>query len=297
MTELLIADQTEIGPPSERALEFLPDSYEPIASMRGLAPTVCALLGAEAPADAAEEPIADVVEKLAGCERIAHIVIDAFGVATWRCHSNVMHTFNQLADVRQTELQSVLPAITPVNFSTIASGASPDRHGIRNREETLTLDTSFARLKSAGKSTAVCGRAKSTTGILLADHSSLPTRAESDTDKEVVDLFVERVGEGVDYILAQLLDVDEAGHEDGPFDLKSHQAAGRTDFRIANMARAAAEHGYAMLLHADHGQHDVELADAAPVGMQGTHSGRCQEDVRVPFIYLSNDELQQALAN
>lgn len=61
------------------------------------------------------------------------------------------------------------------------------------------------------------------------------------------------------------------------------------------MVRAAADNDYALLLHADHGQHDVEPEDNAPDGMKGTHSGRRQEDVRVPFIYLTNEELRQAL--
>lgn len=295
MTEFVVADQVNIGPASERAREFLPEEYRPIATMRAIAPTVCAILGAETPADAREPAIADVVETLAGSERIAHIVIDAFGMATWKCHANVARTFGSLANVRQAELQSVLPAITPVNFSTIASGASPETHGVRNREEELAVDTTFARLAGAGRTTSVCGRAVSTTGILVAGHSSVPSRAESNTDKEVMDLFTARASEGVDYILAQLLDVDEAGHQDGPFDLRSHQAVGRTDFRLANMVRAAAEHGYALLLHADHGQHDVEPEDGAPEGMKGTHSGRRQEDVRVPFVYLTNAELRDAL--
>jgi Type I phosphodiesterase / nucleotide pyrophosphatase len=293
--DLLLADQAKIGPASEAALEHLPDAYAPLASMRAVAPTVCTLLGAEPPADADEAAIGDVVETLSGSERIAHIVIDAYGMATWKCHSNIAHTFNSLANVRQVELQSVLPAITPVNFSTIASGASPDRHNVRNREETLTVDTSFARLAAAGKTTAVCGRVLSTTGILLAGHSAIPSRAESNLDKEVMELFVQRTAEGVDYILAHLLDVDEAGHEAGPFSVRSRQAIGRTDFRLATKVRAAAENGYALLLHADHGQHDVEPEDNAPEGMKGTHSGRRQEDVRVPFIYLTNTELRQAL--
>lgn len=295
MTDLMLADQAEIGPLSERAGEYLLEDYSPVASMRALAPTVCAILGVDPPNDADEQAIDEVVNALAGAERLAHVVIDAFGMATWQCHANVSHTFGKLAGVRCAEVQSVLPAITPVNFSTIASGASPDKHGVRNREEQLTVDTSFARLEAAGKTSAVCGRALSTTGMLLAGHSSAPARAESNTDKEVMELFIQRLAERTDYVLTQLLDVDEAGHADGPFDLKSHQAVGRTDFRLANMVRAAAEHGYALLLHADHGQHDVEPADNAPEGMQGTHSGRCQEDVRVPFIYLSNSELRSAL--
>ena len=295
VSELLLAYQAEIGPASEAAIAYLPADYSPIASMRAVAPTVCAILGAEIPAEADEAPINDVVETLADSERIAHIVIDAFGVATWKCHTTAARTFGALAGIRQAELQSVLPAITPVNFSTIASGASPERHTVRNREETLTVDTSFARLAAAGRATAVCGRAISTTGILLAGHSDVPSRAESNTDKEVMELFVQRTGEHIEYILAQLLDVDEAGHAAGPFSVRSRQAVARTDFRLATMARAAADHGYALLLHADHGQHDIEAEDEAPEGMMGTHSGRRQEDVRVPFIYLTNTELRQAL--
>ncbi len=198
--------------------------------------------------------------------------------------------------MRLRELQSVLPAITPVNFATIASGASPETHGVRVRDDQLTVDTSFARLRDAGKSSAVCGRALSTTGILLASHSSHPSIAASNTDKQVMDLFVQRASEGVDYILAQLLDVDEAGHFGGPFDRHSSQAVARTTFRVRNMVKAAAEHGYALILQADHGQHDVDGEDGAPEDMLGTHSGRFQEDVRVPFIFLTNDELRAVVA-
>jgi hypothetical protein len=297
VSENVTLDQAEIGPASERAAEFLQADYSPIGTMRAVAPTVCAVFGVDLPRNAEEEPLAGVVDVLSGADRVAHIVIDAFGMATWKCHANVAHTVNRLAGVRQAELQSVLPAITPVNFATIASGASPDSHGIRSRDEQLALDTSFARLMEAGRTSAVCGRALSTTGILLSAHSSQPAVAESNADKEVMDLFVARASESVDYILVQLLDVDEAGHRDGPFDLLSHQAVGRTDFRLRTMVRAAAEHGYALILQADHGQHDVEPEDGAPEGMQGTHSGRRQEDVRVPFIYLTNDELRSVVGS
>jgi predicted AlkP superfamily pyrophosphatase or phosphodiesterase len=253
------------------------------------------LLGVETPNDADEEPLARVVETLAGTQRVAHIVVDAFGMASWKCHASASGLVNRLAGVRQEELQSVLPAITPVNFSTIASGASPDKHGIQNREEQLSVDTTFARLADAGKTSAVCGRALSTTGILLSGHSTHPGVAESNTDKEVMELFMTRASEGVDYILGHLLDVDEAGHKGGPFDRESRQAVARTVFRVRNMLDAAATHGYSLIFHADHGQHNVVEEDDAPEGMLGTHSGRWQEDVRVPFIYLTNDELRAVL--
>ena len=297
MSENVMRDRANIGPASERALEYLPEDANPLGTMRAVGPTVCALLGVEIPRRAEEEPVAEVVEVLAGAGRIAHIVIDAFGIATWKCHANVSHMFNRLAGVRQWELQSVLPAATAMNFATIATGASPETHTIRSREEQLTLDTTFARLREAGKTSAVCGRALSTAGILLAPHSDHPGVAGSNTDKEVMELLVARAAEGVDYILAQLLDIDEAGHRDGPFGLLTHQAVGRTDYRLRNMVRAAAEGGYALILQADHGQHDVEPEDGAPEGMKGTHSGRRQEDVRVPFICLANDELRDVIAS
>lgn len=288
-------DLERIGPPGERARELLPEEYAPLGTQRAVAPTVCSILGADIPAGADEDPLAPVVETLAGADRLAHIVIDAFGMATWQRHVKSIRIVGRLAEVRQAELQSVLPAITPVNFATIASGASPDTHGITSRDQELNVDTSFARLHAVGKSTSVCGRALSTTGILLAPHSTNPGVAASNTDKEVMKLFVERASEGTDYILAQLLDVDEAGHLGGPFDRHTSQALARTGFRLRNMLAAAAEHGYALILQADHGQHDVEEEDGAPDGHKGTHSGRRQEDVRVPIIYLTNDELTHVL--
>ncbi len=296
VSERLKIDQERIGPPSEGAIEFLPANYAPIGSMTAVAPTVCAIFDIAPPQSAGEPALSDVAELLQGSDRLAHIVIDAFGMATWKCHENVARPINRLAEVRRAELQSVLPAITPVNFSTIASGAAPEIHGVTSRDETLAVDTTFARLGDAGKTTAVCGRALSTAGMLLSDHSTYPTVAPDNSDKTVMDLFIARTRERVDYILVQLLDVDDAGHKGGPFDLLTHQAVGRTSFRLQNMITAAAENGYALMLHADHGQHDVEPEDGAPEGMKGTHSGSRQEDVRVPFIYLTNEELRAVVA-
>lgn len=293
---LLLRDVENVGPPSETARQWLPADFSPVGSMRAIASTVCMLFGADPPAQAEEPALPEVLEHLEGSDKLAHIVIDAFGVATWHCHQRVTHVFNRLAQVRQVELQSVLPAVTPVNFATIASGASPETHQVTKRDDPLRVDTMFARLKQVGVSTAVCGRALSTTGVLLSGLSDVPSVAESNTDKEVLDLFLDRVREGTHYILAQFLDVDSAGHADGPWGMKSHQAVGRTDFRIRSALREAAEHGYALLIHADHGQHEVEPEDVhANSDHRGTHSGRRQEDVRVPLIYLTNSELRQVM--
>ena len=56
MTErpLLAKDSAEVGPASEKAQSLLPDPFEPIGSMRSVAPTVTGIFGAETPAGADE---------------------------------------------------------------------------------------------------------------------------------------------------------------------------------------------------------------------------------------------------
>ncbi len=293
---LLAEDFSRIGPPSAQAIPYLPDRSGQIGTMRSVAPTVTALLNAEPPRSAERPELDTVVETLTGTQRLAHIVIDAFGVATWQCHRDVTPTINRLASIRQLELQSVLPAITPVNFSTIATGASPQAHRITDRNQQLTLDTTFARLADAGLSTATCAQRLSTVGILLSPHSQHPTLASSNSDEEVASLFCELVTDEPDYILTHLLDVDNAGHRDGPWGQQTRDAVASADSQLRQMIAAMVASGYALMLHADHGQHDVTKEDGkVPAGMRGTHSGLHEEDVRVPFIFVTHGELQQVV--
>lgn len=293
---LLARDAGQVGPATERAAEYLPVGVAPIGSMRALAPTICLALGVDPPMEAEEPALAELLDAFDGCERLAHIVISGLGVATWKCHENVSKGFNRLAEVRQAELQSVLPATSAVNLATLVSGASPETHHINNREQALQVDTIFDRIAAAEKRSAVVGWAESVAGLLLANHSPDAAIAESNTDKDVRDLFIDRLEGGDDYVLAQLLDIDEASHANGPWGRHTHQAIGRTDFRLRAMVQTAAEHGYALLIHGDHGQHEVEAGDeSAESGPAGVSNGRHQEDVRVPLVGLSNAELRQVL--
>jgi len=111
--------------------------------MRSVAPTICIVLGVRPPASNEVEAIEEVVETMGAVERLAVVVIDAFGASTWAATRMEVPTFNALANRHLLHIRSLMPTITPVNFATMLTGAHPDNHMIRDRTERLTLETVF----------------------------------------------------------------------------------------------------------------------------------------------------------
>jgi len=216
------------------------------------------------------EPMEEVIETMGVVERLAVVVIDAFGVSTWTAAKMEVPTFNSLANRHLIHLRSVMPTITPVNFATMLTGAHPDVHRIRDRTEELTLETVFDVLREQGKVSATAARAVSSLGILISPFADRPCLAESNTDKEVCALAIEAMDELVDLLWVQFLDIDDAGHQHGP--LSSESVA-------------------AMVL-ADHGQHTI-VRDDGSIG--GTHGTDLDDDIYVPFVWCTNKESGEAI--
>lgn len=262
--------------------------------MRNLAPTVAALLGVRPPAGAEVGPISEIVAHLGPVQRLAMVVVDAFGLATWDYTRDLCPTVNALAAERWLTIHSVLPAITPVNFATMVTGASPRSHSIRARTERLELETLFHVLQQEGRPTAAVGRALSTVGILLTPFADSRGVAESNQDGEVLDLGLRILREDEpDYLLLQFLAVDSASHRYGPFSPENAQAAAETDTHLRVLMEQLAAQDYSLLLLADHGQHTAPL-DKRRAGHIGIHDGSMEEDVEVPLIWASPVELQRA---
>jgi predicted AlkP superfamily pyrophosphatase or phosphodiesterase len=260
--------------------------------MRNLAATVAALLSVRPPAGAEAGPIPQIVAHLGPVQRLAMVVIDAFGLATWDYARDHCPTVNALAADCWLTIRSVLPAITPVNFATMVTGASPQSHSIRARTDRLELETLFHVLQSEGRSAAAVGRALSTVGILLAPFAELRGVAESNEDGEVLDLGLRILGENEpDYLLLQFLAVDSASHRHGPFTRDNAQAVAETDARLRVLISQLALQDYGLLLLADHGQHTASPEKQRP-GHLGTHDGSVEEDVQVPLIWASPAQLR-----
>ena len=90
--------------------------------MMDVAPTVSVALGLPVPADAKGSPIAEIVADLEGMERVAVLAPDAFGWFAWTLWRDEMPFLQLLHTERSVILRSVLPSITPVNFTAMITG-------------------------------------------------------------------------------------------------------------------------------------------------------------------------------
>ena len=132
-------------------------------------------------------------------------------------------------------------------------------------------------------------------GILLAPFADTGGVAESNEDREVLDLGLKILREDKpDYLLLQFLAVDAASHRHGPFSPRNAQAVAETDARLRVLIGQLAAQEYALLLLADHGQHTSSLKEQRP-GHIGTHDGTVEEDVRVPLIWASPVGLREVV--
>lgn len=260
--------------------------------MRSVAPTVCRVLGLHPPASTEVGPLEEVVGTMGVVERLAVVVIDAFGASTWAAARMEVPTFNALANRHLVHLRAVMPTITPVNFATMLTGAHPDTHRIRDRTERLDLETVFDVLRKHGGVSATAARAVSSLGILISPFADRPGLAESNTDDEVCALAMKAMGERADLLWVQLLDVDDAGHEHGPLSSEGVAAIHRNDSHLRVIAETASRNGYGLMVLADHGQHTIMRSDGS-VG--GTHGTDADDDVYVPFVWCTNRELREAI--
>jgi len=236
--------------------------------------------------------IEEVVGTMSVVDRLAVVVIDAFGASTWTAARMEVPTFNALANKHLIHFRSLMPTITPVNFATMLTGAHPDTHMIRDRTERLTLETVFDVLREHDRVSATAARADSSLGILISPFADRPGLAESNTDEEVRNLAVKAMGERADLLWVQLLDVDDEGHQHGPLSSEGVAAAHRDDGYLREIAETASGEGYGMMVLADHGMHTVVESDGSVGGTHGTDS---DDDVYVPFVWCTNRELREAI--
>jgi predicted AlkP superfamily pyrophosphatase or phosphodiesterase len=230
--------------------------------------------------------IDEVIEDMGLHKRVAVIVLDAFGVATWRRLQELTPNFNLLAHQHLVHIRSVMPSKTPVNFATIATGAPSEIHKIRDRSESLTIETIFHVVSAASMKSAAVGRAKSTMGILLSKFADYKGIAPSNTDEELVQLGIEIITEkSPEYILMQLLDVDDTGHKFGLDGEEIRKAVSEIDRHLGELLYHLAEAGYGVMVLADHGAHQKD-------GI-ATHDGTKEDDLIVPLVWRSHEYLKE----
>lgn len=254
--------------------------------MRTVAPTVCKALGIRTLSSSNSSPLPLTEDSLGLTDKLAVIVLDAFGMSTWKKGRGLTPTLNRLEEVHGTVIHSVMKSVTPVNFATMLTGASPSTHGITDRTMTLRHETTFDVMREAGMRSATAARALSSLGILISPHSDKPGIAGSNLDTEVIEIAVSKLRDGYNLVWVQLLDVDDAGHTYGPLSEEGMNAVARADGYLKTILEAARDNGYSVMVLADHGQHDSD-----DKMYKGNHGTDIPEDIEVPFLWANNAEL------
>ncbi|MCD6359305.1 MAG: alkaline phosphatase family protein [Armatimonadetes bacterium] len=254
----------------------------PEYSMTCVGPTVAEVLGLPPPAQATGEPIAEIVADLAGAERLAIVAPDALGLYSFRHFTDDMPFLRSLCDERMVVLRSVMPSITPVNFATMVTGCDLDGHGVRSKELDFQCETLFDVLAAHGRTGAGCGRPGYTGSELLARVAQIDGTAELSDDAAIEEVVLRIAREArPDFIIAQIGGTDDHFHRFGPRGEGARPKVRETDARLQRMCGELGGRGYAVMILADHGQHETDNPEK--MGGHGTDS---DEDCLVPCTRL-----------
>ncbi len=253
-------------------------------SMMDVAPTVSAILGLPAPAQAKGKPIAEMAQDLAGVPRVAVLAPDALGEFAWSLWKQEMPFLRSLHARRSILLRSVMPSITPVNFAAMVTGTDLEGHGVRSRELPFACETLFDVARCAGSKSAGIGLDNYTGSLLLARHADIAGNAGKGTDDDVADLILRIAGEQQPaFLIAQLGRVDDTFHKYGPSSPAVAPMLRDTDARLCRLVEGLTALQYGVILLADHGQHDVLGPDGKVTG--GSHGTDSDEDCLVPCTW------------
>lgn len=252
-------------------------------SMTCVAPTVAAALDLRPLRHATGEPIAEIVDDLQGAERLAILAPDALGQHQLEHFAEEMPYLTSLCEQRHLVLRAVMPSVTCVNFATMVTGCELDCHGISSRELDFQCETLFDLLGEAGERGAGCGRPSYTGGQLLARVAQINGAAALSDDAAVEEAFLRIAREDTPrFIIGQIGGTDDHFHRFGPTSPRMVPKLRETDCRLERMVGELTDGGYAVIILADHGQHNSGNIEKA-----GTHGTESDEDCLVPCTWLN----------
>ncbi|MGI6414404.1 MAG: alkaline phosphatase family protein [Thermoguttaceae bacterium] len=268
------------APPSGAALQTYP--------MQALAPTVAAILGVPAPKQAEAPPIDRIVKDLQGSDKVAILGVDAFGAAIWNKMRGKTPYLNSLAtDTNQAQLRSVLPSVTCVNFGCMITGGSQKTTGIVTFDSQLQCEDLCSVLRANGMKSGGFGRKDYTGDRLLGRYADFSV-PDMISDQDVLAGLMKVVeARKPEFVIVQYGQTDDVFHARGPFSKEAAEACAGADAWLQQLVPWLRARGYAIIITADHGQHDVAKKDGTTSGKHGTASDL---DCLVPLVWLRSAE-------
>lgn len=266
--------------------------------LRAIASTIARVLNVTAPRGAEAAPIDEVVDTLRAADRLALVVVDGFGSSLWSHVRGAVPVFNRVAALRHREIRSVLPSMTYICISTMLTGVSPSSHGVTDLKTMIRatrsphMDTVFNRVRDAGGQTLMAVHERDVAGLDIERFADRTVLAKERNDLEIYATVPRLIrNHSPAFAFVHLLDVDEAGHRYGPYAPEVRSAASRMDRNLKGLLACLAASGYAVVIVADHGMHESREGAADEGGNRGTHDGSVEEDLVVPLLWATADEL------
>jgi len=259
-----------------------------VATLPGLtavAPTLYALLGVPSPERCGEAPLEEIVKVIeswpTGGERCLVFAADAIGVEQINRYPDIIAPVMRQAPQSVT-LRALLPTMTPVNYASMFSGATPEVHGIKSYEKpVLKVETIFDVLPAAGKRVAIVAVLNSSIDRIFRERP-VAYYSEPDDAAVLAKTLELLAGDSYDCLVVYQSAYDDALHRSTPW---SETAVGAMKQIVANFTQlgAAIDQAwgrYHRILHfaPDHGAHTNEEG-------KGTHGSDLPEDVIVRHFF------------
>ncbi len=261
-------------------------------SMKCVAPTAAEVLGLNRPAAATEPAIKAITDDLRGSRSLAILAPDALGLFPWRRWRERMPYLSSLHARCSIVLESVMPSITPDNFSCMLTGVDRTVHGIQKpycRDDgtwvEFQCETLYDVVRKAGGVSVGAGQRGYTGEMLLARCADQGWVAKAGPSSHLSDLIMEKMpAEPPMFLIAQFGNVDTVFHALGPSNPEVGPMLQALDRSLSELVPFLTGRGMSVILLADHGQHDVP--DPPEGAKRGKHGEDRPEDRLVPCTWL-----------
>ena len=244
----------------------------------------------------------EVTEAMPSANRLALVVLDGLGSKVWEHAKDQMPLLAKMATHHHKEIYSVLPSMTYICLSTMLTGVSPQAHGIADLETLVEaandsrLNTLFDSIRGTGQKTLLAVHERDVAGVPVSRFADITILAKEPNDEEIYSRVpVEASRFQPCFMFIHLLEIDESGHQHGPYSQEVRQAATKMNHRLEDLIVRLSDWEYSILLVADHGMHQ-STKESNEDGHQGVHDGSVEEDLAVPLIWASAEEVKHLLA-
>ncbi|HHV96955.1 MAG TPA: PglZ domain-containing protein [Clostridiaceae bacterium] len=258
---------------------------EPIQTypMQSVAPTVARILNIPSPSSAEAGYVEKAVQDLKGVKGVAILAIDAFGYEIFNHFKDYMPCLKSIFEKNPATIKSIMPTITPVNFTCMVTGASQEVHKVTTRFSNIECETLFDVLRKHGMKSAGLGRKDYTGNELLGRYADYSAEGKAESDEEVEKIFIDYLKtKKPEFIIIQYGETDDFFHKYGPYSNEAKEAVIKADLWLSRCIENLRSEGYGIMILADHGQHNNENKNSP---LLGAHGRDIDEDLIVPFTW------------